>query len=308
MSTVLVTGLSGRLGRVLAKMLHRDHHVIGIDRRAFVGKPKDVDVYRLDIRRKKCEDVFRQHKIDAVVHMGIMHDPRETARTHHTFNIVGTTRLLEYCHRYKVPKVVLLSSANVYGPNADNPNFITEDHPLMGGTTFSEIRDLIEVDFLAQSFFWKHPEVETVILRPVHIVGSVMNAPSNYLRLRYVPTLMGFDPMVQLIHEEDVVEAIKLAIDKKVRGIFNVVGPGTIPLSAAISALGRVQIPVPQPIAKSIVNFLWRSKLTSFPAPELDYLQYHCTVDGTRAKELLGFHPKKTLRETLERLRGSAEA
>src|SRR5437879_5564684 len=79
---------------------------------------------------------------------------------------------------------------------------------LMASQEFPAIRDLIEVDMMASSFFWKTPSIETVILRPVHILGSVHNAPSNFLRLKYVPTLLGFDPMIQVIHELDVVEAI----------------------------------------------------------------------------------------------------
>ena len=91
---------------------------------------------------------------------------------------------LDYCAKYNVKKVVVLSSANVYGPSPENSNFLTEDAPLMAASRFSEVRDLIEVDMLAHGFFWRHPEKQTVILRPVHIVGpNIKNAPSNYLRL-----------------------------------------------------------------------------------------------------------------------------
>ncbi|MEI2638385.1 MAG: NAD-dependent epimerase/dehydratase family protein [Microthrixaceae bacterium] len=93
----------------------------------------------------------------AVVHLGIMHDPRASAADHHTWNVAGFQRLLEYVAQYDVPKLVVLSSANVYGPRPENPQFLTEDAPLLGGASFSEIRDLIEVDMLAQSFFWKRP-------------------------------------------------------------------------------------------------------------------------------------------------------
>src|SRR6185369_1735206 len=122
-----------------------------------------------------------------------------------------------------------------------------------------EIRDLIEVDMLAQSFFWKRPETETVILRPVHILGAVRNAPSNYLRLPMVPTLLGFDPMIQVIHELDVVEAIVAALAPGVRGIFNIVGPGEVPLSTVLKELGRRTLPIPHPVAQPILQMLWRS-------------------------------------------------
>ena len=84
---VVVTGISGNLGRVVAKLLHLDAHVIGIDRRPFVGRPKDVDHVQVDLRKKKTDEVFRKNKVDAVIHMGIMHDPRMSQEDHHSFNV-----------------------------------------------------------------------------------------------------------------------------------------------------------------------------------------------------------------------------
>jgi UDP-glucose 4-epimerase len=201
--------------------------------------------------------------------------------------------------QFQVPKLVVLSSANVYGPQPDNPQFLTEDAPLLGGAAFSEIRDLIEVDMLAQSFFWKHPQTETVILRPVHILGSVRNAASNYLRLDTVPTLMGFDPMVQVIHERDVVRAIQLALGPQVRGIFNLAGPDPLPLSRIIRLLGRPHLPVPYSMAKMLLSRMWSLRLSSFPVPELDHIRYVCMVDDARAKEELGFAPEASIEDTV---------
>jgi UDP-glucose 4-epimerase len=300
---VLVTGIAGTLGRLLAKRLHRDQEVIGIDRRPFEGRPKDVRMHRIDIRRKQCEDIFRAGGIRAVVHLNIMHNPRDTTEEHHSFNIVGTMKILEYCQRYGVPKAVILSSANIYGPRPDNSQFLTEDAPILGGQADPGIRDLIEVDLYALNFSLKHPEVETVILRPVHIVGSVQNAPSNYLRLKYVPTLLGFDPMVQLIHEEDVVEAIGCALRPGIRGVFNLVGPGEVPLSTVLRELGKRRIPIPHLLSGPVMRLLWRWKLTDFPPPELDHIRYVCMVDGSRAREIMGFSPRRSLKETIEALR-----
>jgi UDP-glucose 4-epimerase len=299
----VVTGIAGTLGRLLAKRLHREHQVIGIDRRPFEGRPKDVRMHRVDIRRKKCEDIFRAGGIRAVVHLNIMHNPRDASEEHHSFNIVGTMKILEYCLRYGVPKAVMLSSANIYGPRPDNSNFLTEDAPILGGQADPGIRALIGVDSYTLSFSWKNPQIETVLLRPVHIVGRVANAPSNYLRLPRVPTLWGFDPMVQLIHEEDVVEAIVCALRPGVRGVFNIVGPGEVPLSTILKELGKRTIPIPHPLSRPIMNLLYRWKLTDFPPPELDHIRYICTVDGSRARDLMGFTAKRTLKETIEGLR-----
>ena len=297
---VVITGISGNLGQVVAKQLHCDERIIGIDRRPFPGKPKDLELHALDLRKKKCEDIFRKQDVRALVHMAFLHGPRISAGEHHSFNLVGTTNVLEYCARHGVPKVVVLSSGTVYGPSPDNSNFLTEDSPLMAAARFPGMRDLIAADMFAQSFFYRHPKIETVILRPVHIVGpTIKNAPSNYLRLKRPWTLMGFDPVLQLIHAKDVARAIQQVLAPGIRGVYNVVGPGEVPLSSILRELGKSPIPVPHVAARSIVGALFRYKLVDFPAAELDFLQYLCAADGTRAEREWGGKPKFTLGETI---------
>jgi UDP-glucose 4-epimerase len=297
--TVVITGICGRLGKRLARVLHRERKVIGVDRRPFPEKPKDIQHQQVDIRRKKLKDVFRSGDIRAVVHLGVMHDPRASSAEHHSWNVAGFAKLLEYVAQFKVPKLVVLSSSNVYGPQPGNAQFLTEDAPLLGSSRFGEIRDLIEVDMLAQSFFWKQPETETVVLRPVHILGTVRNAPSNFLRLPRIPTLLGYDPMIQVIHERDVVDALRLALRPGVKGIFNVAGPAPLPLSHIIKILGRPTLPVPYTLGKSMLKRMWSLRLSTFPAPELDHIRYVCMVDDRRAKAILGFEPGRTIEETV---------
>jgi UDP-glucose 4-epimerase len=299
-ATVLVTGISGNLGRALAKLLHTETHVMGVDRRPFAGKPKDIDHYEVDVRKAKFEEAFRHHRVEAVIHMGIMHDPRMPFSEAHSFNVVGTQRLLDLCVRHSVRKVVVLSSANAYGPLPDNSNFLPEETPLMAADRYSDVRDLIELDMYAQSFLWKNPAIDTVILRPVNIVGpTVRNAPSNYLRLERPFTVMGFDPMIQLIHEEDVCRALALALRPGIRGVFNVVGPGEVPLSAILRELGREPIPVPDFLLRPLVRRLFALGIASFPAGEVDHIQYLCVVDGSRAARELGYAPRHSMRETI---------
>ena len=286
---ILITGSAGRLGKLLVRRLHRTDSVVGLDRRPFLDRPKDVEFYELDIRRKKCEDVFRTQKIKAVVHLNILHNPRADSGQHHAVNMLGTQNLLEYCQRYDVPKLIFLSSANVYGAHPGNNQFLTEDAPLLGAESFHEIRDLVAVDMFVQSFFWKYPETETVVLRPVHILGRVRNAASNYLRLNRIPTLLGFDPMVQTIAEEDVISAIVRALTPGIRGVFNIAGPPAVPLSTLIRLTEKPTFPAPHLAFRQLVKQLWRYRLTSFPAPELDYIRYVCAVDDTLARTVLGY-------------------
>lgn len=298
---VVITGISGRLGRIVARRLHHelDYQLVGLDRRPMQGRPKDIELHQVDLRSKKARDVFRAGDVDALIHLGVMHDPRARPAELYSWNITGTTKLLEYCQAYRIPKVVLVSSANVYGPRPDNPQFLTEDAPLLAAQRFPQMRDLVEIDHLVSTFLWRAREVETVILRPVHIVGPVHNAPSNYLRIERPPVLLGFDPMVQLIHVLDVAEAIALALQPERRGIYNLVGPGEVPLSAVLAELGREPYAIPHVVSRPLLGLAFRLGLSSFPVAELDFIRYVCMVDGRRAAAELGFRPRFGLRETI---------
>jgi UDP-glucose 4-epimerase len=295
---VIVTGSAGRLGKRLVRKLHRVCPVIGVDRKPFPERPADVHHHELDVRSKKVREVFK-NGVGALVHLGVLHLPRGDFAEHHAWNVIALKTLLEHVIEFRVKKVVLLSSANVYGPRPDNPQFLNEEAPLLGAGPFGEIRDLVELDMVCQSFFWKEPAIETVILRPANILGTVKNAPSNYLRLPVVPTLLGFDPMVQAVHQDDVVEALLLALAPGRRGIFNVAGPPPVSLSRALGLLGRRTLPVPHGIARLGVDRLFRLGVSSFPAPELDFIRYVCMVDDSRARNELGYAPAHDIESTL---------
>jgi UDP-glucose 4-epimerase len=286
---VAITGIGGHFGRAVARRLHRDHSVVGIDRRDVSGLPKDIEFENVDIRRRGVEDVFRRRDLDAVIHLNIMHDPRTQAAEHHAFNIIGTQKVFNLCAEHRVPKIIVLSSADVYGPDPSNNQFLQEDAPLMGGQDFGMIRDLIALDMFCNTFFWRHPEIETVILRPVHIVGRVNNAASRFLRLERPITIMGFDPMVQVIHVEDVVTAIERALTPGIRGVYNVAGPSPVPLSLLLEKLGRQPVKMPESVVRGLLEAGWSLKLSNWPVPEVDHIKYVCMVDDSRAREQLGF-------------------
>ena len=184
-------------------------------------------------------------------------------------------------------------------PAYHNTVFLNEEAPLLGAGPFSEIRDLVGLDQCAQSYLWRYPQTEAVILRPSHILGTVHNAPSNYLRLKVVPTLLGFDPMMQVVHQDDVVRALGAALGAGVRGIFNIAGPAPVPLSRALELLKRTAVGVPHGVARLAVDRLFRLRVSSFPAPELDFIRYVCMVDDARARAELGYQPAHDLLETL---------
>lgn len=297
---VMITGACGNLGRRLVRRLHRRSKVVALDRRPFPGKPKDVDHHEIDLRRQRVKEVFRQRGRAALVHLGVMHNPRRGSDEHHTWNVAGFQKLMQYAQQFGFRKVVLLSSANVYGPRPDNPQFLSEESPLMGAGRFVDMRDLVELDMCAQSYAWRADGPEVVILRPTHILGLVQNAPSNYLRLKRVPTVLGFDPMLQVVHQDDVLDAVELCLAPGVRGVYNIAGPPGARLSKMLEILKRTSVPLPASLAKVGLDGLFRWKMSSFPAPELDFIRYVCMVDDSRARRELGYSPRYDLEKTLQ--------
>jgi UDP-glucose 4-epimerase len=139
-----------------------------------------------------------------------------------------------------------------------------------------------------------------VVLRPCHILGRVRNAPSNYLRAELPIMILGFDPMVQVVHERDVVRALELALEPGRRGIYNLRGPGELPLSRAFDLVGKRPMFFPASLAQRALNGLWRSGISNFPVPELDHVRYVCMVDDQRAREELGYAHHFDIKQTLD--------
>ena len=185
----------------------------------------------------------------------------------------------------------MLSSSYVYGALPDNPYYVDEEYALNVSRTYPEVRDLAEVDTLCTAFLWRHPEIATTILRPVSIARPhVHSSMAQYLRQRYVPTIMGFDPMMQFIHEEDVAEAVALALQSGTHGVFNVVGPGAVPLSVAIHQTGGTALPIPEPLARLVFGQLFNLGLYHVPPGAIDFVKYPCTLDGRRFRERHRLH------------------
>ena len=304
MEKLLITGISGGQGRLLTSRAADAYVVTGTDRVAWEGHPRNVKVYVVDVLKKKFEDVFRHEKPSAVVHLGQIRHFRVDPERRHEVNVLGTRRLLEFCVKYEVRQLVILSSSYVYGALPENPYFLDEDSPLNSSRTYPEMRDLVEMDTLATAHLWKHPQMATAVLRPVNTIGThVHSSILTYLKLPYVPTILGFNPMTQFIHEEDVTEAIALALEKRLRGVFNVTGPGEVPLKVAIRETGGTAAPLPEFVARTLFAQLFRVGLFHTPAAAIDYIKYPCTVSGKRFLEATGFKPMFSLGEAFASVR-----
>ena len=118
---LLITGIAGGLGRLIAKRLGDYFKVAGVDRSPWEGFPPNVSMHVVDLRKRKFEDVFRTERPDALVHHAFVRHFRSDPRVRHEVNVLGTKRVLEYAIAYGVKRVVVLSSSYVYGALPDNP-------------------------------------------------------------------------------------------------------------------------------------------------------------------------------------------
>lgn len=298
---VLITGAASSLGRILCRRLHRRFDVVGVDTRSFPDRPKDVEHHEVDLRRKAAQTLVKKRKPELVVHIGPLHDERAVRRPGLAMETTAT--LLKLVEQIGAKKLVVISSASLYGPSPVSAAFMSEDAPLLGGQLSPRMADAIAVDMMVQSFFWKSPNTETVVLRPVHIVGPHLNnMSSRLLRQRRVPTLLGFDPMMQFIHEDDLTDAVAAALQPGARGVFNITGATQAPLSRVLAARHIAAMPVPGPLLSAALTRLRALRLATIDARDLVHLKYTCLVDGRRAQQGLGFTAKRSLLETLNDL------
>lgn len=301
MKKILITGVSGSLGRLLARRLRAEAEVCGVDRRPWPGRPTNMALHGVDLRKRAFEEVLRKESPQAVVHLssatGTSADPRR-----HDHNVAGTQKLLAHCARHRIERVVVLSSAGVYGAAPENPFGIEEEHALSASRAYPEIRGLVQRDSLACAAMWKYPDLSIAVLRPVHVMGETSRAPvAALLRRRRVPTAMGFDPPMQFLHERDLVDAVALTLTHRLSGVFNVVGPGQVPLHTAIRACGGEPWPLPEFLVRPL--FQRFSALGTWPAGVIDYFKYPLIVSGRRFEEATQWKPLFGLREIFEAMR-----
>ena len=304
MEKVLITGISGGQGRLLTRRLLENQQVCGVDWVPWKGHPQGVNVHRVDLRKKKFEDVFRTESPDAVVHMGFIRHFRGEERRRHDVNVRGTKQLLDHCASYGVQNLVVVSSSYVYGAFPENPFYMNEDYPLSASRSYPEIRDLVEVDTLASAFIWKYPHIRTSVLRPVNVLGHFVHSMiGQYLRRDRIPTMMGFDPIMQFMHEEDLCEAIALSLEQGLQGVYNITGSGQVPLHTAIKETGGRAVPLPEPLIRPLFHRMFRLGLWPYPAGAFDYLKYPVTLSGKRFTEATDFRPLFGLEEIFQSIR-----
>ena len=296
---VLVDGVAGYWGRRVAEqlLLRDDVHVIGLDAEPPEEAIKELDFIQADIRNPLLVDLFREEQVDTLCHLAFEESAR-SSETAFDLNVMGTMKVFGAAAEANVRKIIYMSSTLVYGAEPGNSAFLREEHALNGARarSYGYVRDRVETEGFINGFRAQVPDMILTVLRFAHIVGPKCDTPlTRFLREETAPLLMGFDPMMQVIHEDDVVSAIIHAIDNDVSGTFNVAADSPLPLMKVVGLSGKVPLPVLHPLAYLGVQMIGPSL-----APiDLNYLRYPCVGDLQRMREELAFTPQYAADEAL---------
>jgi UDP-glucose 4-epimerase len=250
---------------------------------------------------QKLLDVLREEGVTTLAHMAFFTNPRRDRTYAHELESIGTLGVLAACAAAGVRHVVVRSFTAVYGARGQNPNFLTEDRPLQGSAALPWIRDKLEAEQHAASFARRYPGMKVTVLRFAPLFGPAVH--TFYTRIfdrRVVPVLMGYDPLVQLLHPEDALDALEAALARAPDGPVNVVPRGSIPLVAALHLADKLPVPVPHPVASLASDLLWAAGLGPASGGFVDYVRYLFVADGEKAKREMGWSARHSSREALK--------
>ena len=293
---VLVTGVSRSLGGRLAARLAADpdiERIIGVDTappgRHLADLLGRTEFVRADIRNPLIAKVIAAARVDTVVHMSIAATPGAGGRVPmKEMNVIGTMQLLAGCQKSPhLRRLVVKSSTAVYGASHRDPALFTEDTQPKSPLRTSYGKDAVEIEGYVRGFGRRRPDVSIAQLRFADFIGPRVDSPlTRYLSLPVVPTVLGYDPRMQLVHEDDAVEALRLAALDDRPGTYNVAGDGILLLSQAIRRAGRIFAPVPERAMPVL------ARVARLSVEQVRFLHYGRVVDNTRLKREFGYQPK----------------
>ncbi|MDC3379118.1 NAD-dependent epimerase/dehydratase family protein [Planctomycetota bacterium] len=272
MSVVAITGIAGGLGSQLLMQFDVDDDietVVGFD---VTAEPR-LHSPKLEYLQRKAtdalEDAFVEHNVDIAIHLAFADDG--DADEISAINLVGARKFLAACHAAEVGTVCVLSSAMSYGATADNPDFFYEGAALNPPTDLPLAALKAQVEDLCYDFIKEHPNVALQIVRPCLMVGAhVKNALTDLLAKNVVLAPLGYDPPIQLIHEDDVIRAICRLVKLQKVGVFNLAADGALTLDRMARLAERRVVRLPL----WLLNVLGWFGLASMPRAVLPYFVY----------------------------------
>lgn len=303
---ILLTGLSTFWGGRLAQALEaRDdvEVIIGVDTRDPRVPLERTEFVRCDSTFSILSRIVAATQVDTVVHTHLVaNSTRIAGRTLHEINVIGTMNLLAAAGGpdSSVRKLVLKSSALVYGSNKEDPYFFKEDIGRSRAARTTVERSLVEVEAFLRDFADDNPHVAVTLLRFANVLGDDIDTPlTRALRLPVAPEIFGYDPRLQFVHEDDVVGALTYATSHDVPGVYNVAGDGTLPWSEICAIVGRRRISLPSVLTTWAAEPLRIARVVDLPPEVLRLLRYGRGVDNTRFKRA-GFRYEYTTAGTVD--------
>jgi UDP-glucose 4-epimerase len=304
---VLVTGVSRDLGRRSARALAGTDgvaRVIGVDVVPPRGDLGDVSFVRADIRNPVIAKVIAKEDVDTVVHLSVIATPGSAGGRHtmKELNVIGTMQLLAAAQRAPgLQRLIVKSTSTVYGASSRDPAMFTEDMEPRRAPRSGYAKDAAEVESYVRGFARRRPDVRVTLLRCANVMGPHVQSPlTSYFRLPVIPTVLGFDPRLQFLHEDDLLDLLGHSVHEAPPGTFNVAGDGVLLLSQAIRRLQRPSLPLPAFAVGSLGSTLRQARLADFSPEQLGLLTFGRGIDTSRMRDQLGFHPRFTTAEAFE--------
>jgi UDP-glucose 4-epimerase len=301
---IAVTGLGSFIGRRLVeRLLARSPHlrIVGLDRRRPFRLDGRVIFHRIDLTEPTADgriaEILERERVEAMVHAAFRNEPTSDVEMDHEVETIGSLHVMHACAAAKVKRLVVASSTMLYGPRPDNPNFLSESHPLRGHPEAHCVANRAEMEQLLAAWRVRHPDTEVTVLRHCWTMGpGVWNRVSRYFALPVVPMLLGYDPLIQFVHEEDCLQAYERATREPHPGVFNVVGRGVAPLSTLLRLAGKRILPLPAPVLFRMAYYPSQAQTGDPPAAFYDYLRWLWVADGARGFDAFG-EPVYTTKE-----------
>jgi UDP-glucose 4-epimerase len=314
---VLVTGAAGYLGsnlvHSLAERRTRDGDpacIVASDVREVAAERRlaGVEYVALDVRAPGLAEVLAEHRIDTVVHLAaiVTPGPQSNRELEYSVDVLGTRNVLHACVASGVRRIVVTSSGAAYGYHADNPEWLTEDHPVRGNEAFAYSHHKRLVEEMLAEYRNTHPGLEQVVFRVGTILGETTRNQITALfeRPRLIAIRGSKSPFV-FIWDRDVAGAIEHAIFGGPAGIYNVAGDGALSIQEIAARLGKRCVTLPPGLLRAALAVLHPLRLSQYGPEQVDFLRYRPVLDNRRLKEVFGYVPQLTSAEVFELFRRS---
>ncbi|MCX4408157.1 SDR family oxidoreductase [Streptomyces sp. NPDC059837] len=298
---VAVTGAASGVGAMLTERLAASaeiKQVIAIDERR--GECEGAQWQILDVRDPAIAEKLRG--ADVVVHLALDLDLETDAAARTAYNVRGTQTVLTAAAAAGVHRVVLCTSAMVYGALPDNELPLSEDAELRATAEATGVGDLLEIERLARRAPRAHPGLNVTVVRPgVLVGGGTDTALTRYFESPRLLVVAGSRPAWQFCHVEDLCSALEYAVLEKVEGELAVGCDGWLEQEEVEELSGIRRMELPSAVALGAAARLHRIGLTPSPAGDLAYTMYPWVVSGSRMHDA-GWRPQWTNEEVLAEL------